>query len=144
ALKKQATAIFEDDLLHQQPSVLVGKTNEKLETAGYKAQANPREINLFYLGEGMRERIVRKNDEFRIMNAELSFSESELLNELKTHPEKFSPNVILRGIFQEMILPNVAFIGGGGELAYWLQYGELFAHYKVPFPVLVLRNSFLL
>jgi uncharacterized protein YllA (UPF0747 family) len=52
--------------------------------------------------------------------------------------------VILRGLFQETILPNIAFIGGGGEMAYWIELQELFAHYKVPFPVLVLRNSFLL
>ncbi len=48
------------------------------------------------------------------------------------------------GLYQETILPNIAFIGGGGETAYWLQLKKLFEHYKVPFPVLVLRNSFLL
>jgi uncharacterized protein YllA (UPF0747 family) len=46
-------------------------------------------------------------------------------------------------LFQETILPNVAFIGGGGELAYWLQLKDLFEHYNIVFPVLVLRNSFL-
>ncbi len=64
--------------------------------------------------------------------------------ELQQHPERFSPNVILRGLFQEIILPDVAWIGGGGELAYWLQLKELFKNYEVPFPVLILRNSFLI
>jgi bacillithiol biosynthesis cysteine-adding enzyme BshC len=141
-LKKQSLKVFEDDLLHQQPSELVGKTIDKIHAAGYKVQANPREINLFYLVDGVRERIIKKDAEFSVRNSKLVFSEKELLNQLNEHPERFSPNVILRGIFQEMILPNVAFIGGGGELAYWLQYGELFAYYKVPFPVLLLRNSF--
>jgi uncharacterized protein YllA (UPF0747 family) len=50
--------------------------------------------------------------------------------------------VILRGIYQESILPDIAFIGGGGEIAYWLQFKELFDHYKIAFPILVLRNSF--
>ncbi|MDN8907514.1 bacillithiol biosynthesis BshC, partial [Staphylococcus aureus] len=59
-------------------------------------------------------------------------------------PERFSPNVILRGLYQETILPNLAFIGGGGETAYWLQLKDLFQHFGVPFPVLVLRNSFLI
>ncbi len=59
-------------------------------------------------------------------------------------PERFSPNVILRGLFQETILPNIAFVGGGGETAYWLELKPLFKHYRVPFPVLILRNSFLL
>jgi len=67
-----------------------------------------------------------------------------MLTELEAHPERFSPNVILRGLYEETILPNIAFIGGGGETAYWLQLKGLFEYYKVPFPVLVLRNSFLL
>ncbi|HET9825118.1 MAG TPA: bacillithiol biosynthesis BshC, partial [Chitinophagaceae bacterium] len=60
------------------------------------------------------------------------------------HPERFSPNVILRGIFQETILPNLVYIGGGGEIAYWLQLKGLFEDYGVPYPVLLLRNSFLI
>jgi uncharacterized protein YllA (UPF0747 family) len=65
-------------------------------------------------------------------------------NELKQHPERFSPNVILRALYQEIILPNILFVGGGGELAYWFELKNMFQHYKVPYPVLVLRNSFLL
>lgn len=141
-LKKLATHIFEDDLLHQTASDIVGKTIEKIQDAGYKVQANPREINLFYLDEGKRERIIKKDTSYKVKGTELVFDEKSLLKELADHPERFSPNVILRGIFQGTILPDVAFIGGGGELAYWMQYSEMFSHYKVPFPVLVLRNSF--
>ena len=64
--------------------------------------------------------------------------------ELHLHPERFSPNVILRGLFQETILPDIAFVGGGGETAYWFELKALFDHYRVPFPVLILRNSFLI
>src|SRR4030095_626386 len=64
--------------------------------------------------------------------------------ELKQHPERFSPNVILRGLYQETILPNIVFIGGAGELAYWMELKKMFEHYKVPYPVQVLRNSFLI
>ncbi|MBL7744272.1 MAG: bacillithiol biosynthesis cysteine-adding enzyme BshC [Chitinophagaceae bacterium] len=143
-LKKLAIKIFEDDLLDQTASELVGKTIEKIDAAGYKVQANPREINLFYLKDAVRERIEKKNGKWRVVNSAKAFTETELLNELKEYPERFSPNVILRGLFQEMILPNLVFIGGGGELAYWLQYVDMFAHYKIPFPLLVLRNSFLI
>ena len=142
-LKKQMIPVFEDDLLKQTASSIVEKTAQQLQDAGYKIQANPREINLFYLKEDIRERIERKNDQYSILNTQFSFNEAELLAELKKFPENFSPNVILRGLYQETILPNIAFIGGGGELAYWLQLKELFENYKVPFPVLVLRNSFL-
>jgi len=144
-LKKQAFSIFEDDLLHQRPSELVCKAIEKIQAAGYKVQANPREINLFYLSDGIRERIIKHDTRYRVQGTSgLQFSEDELKKELNDHPERFSPNVILRGIFQEIILPDVAFIGGGGEIAYWLQYSEMFNSYKVPFPLLLLRNSFLL
>jgi bacillithiol biosynthesis cysteine-adding enzyme BshC len=149
SFKKQMLPVFEDDLLHQTASGIVEDAANKLQDAGYKVQANPREINLFYLKDDLRERIVKKNDQFTIhaptaVGARFTFSEDELVNELKAHPGHFSPNVILRGLYQETILPDIAFIGGGAEIAYWLQLKTLFDHYKVPFPVLVLRNSFLI
>lgn len=142
-LKKSAAGVFEEELLQQRASELVGKQNREIGQAGYKVQAQPREINLFYLADGMRERIEADGSGFRVVNTSLSFSRAEMLTMLTEHPERFSPNVILRGLFQELILPNIAFIGGGGELAYWLQYRTLFAHFSIPFPALVLRNSFL-
>jgi bacillithiol biosynthesis cysteine-adding enzyme BshC len=146
ALKKQMTKVFEDDLLHQAASTVVEKTVEALHQASYKVQANPREINLFYLENNTRERIERseKDNNWKVVNTDKQFNEEQLMDLLNRHPERFSPNVILRGLYQETILPNIAFIGGGGELAYWLQLKGLFEHYKVPFPVLVLRNSFMI
>lgn len=144
ALKKQMVKLFEDDLLHQTASGIVERTTDGLEKAGYKIQAHPREINLFYLKENKRERIVLQGARYKVQGAKTDWSGEELLKELNQHPERFSPNVILRGLYQETILPNITFIGGGGELAYWLQLKNLFDHYKVPFPVLVLRNSFLI
>ena len=142
ALKKLMIAIFEDDLFREIPSTIVHQTTEKL--SAWKVQANPRAVNLFYLDEKSRERITRHGDKWTVVGTDISFTETGLKKELQEHPEKFSPNVILRGLFQETILPNIAFIGGGGELAYWLELKELFHHYKVPYPVLVLRNSFLI
>jgi len=60
---------------------------------------------------------------------------------LHAHPERFSPNVLMRPLYQENILPNIAYIGGGGELAYWLQLRWLFQAVQVPMPVLLLRTS---
>lgn len=143
-LKNELKDLFEDDLLSQTASGIVEKSIASLSDAGYKVQANPREINLFYLKDDLRERIIKEGTRYKVQGTSLEFSEDELRAELKNNPERFSPNVILRGLYQEMILPNIAFIGGGGETAYWLQLKSLFEHYKVPFPVLVLRNSFLL
>jgi bacillithiol biosynthesis cysteine-adding enzyme BshC len=142
-LKRQMIPIFKDDLLNQTASGIVEETAGRLDNAGYKVQANPREINLFYLKDNIRERIEKVNGEWRVVSGKEKFSEAELLGELTEHPDRFSPNVILRGLYQETILPNLAFIGGGGETAYWLQLKDLFDHCKVPFPMLVLRNSFL-
>jgi bacillithiol biosynthesis cysteine-adding enzyme BshC len=141
--KKQYIAVMKDELLHQTSYRLVGDTIEKL-SQHYKVQANPREINLFYLLNNSRERIVKDGDLWKVLHSGISFTETQLEQELQQHPERFSPNVILRGMLQETILPNIAFIGGGGEIAYWLELQALFAHYRVPYPMLVLRNSFLL
>ncbi len=108
----------------------------------YKVQAAGRDINLFYLKDNIRERIEASAEGFIVANTNISFSKDALLLELKNNPERFSPNVILRPVFQEMILPNVAFIGGGGELAYWLELKKVFEVANVFFPALVLRNSF--
>jgi bacillithiol synthase len=142
-LKNLMLSVFEQDIFQQTSSEIVEKTSAALEQH-YKVQANPREINLFYLKGNIRERIIRSEKKFSVHNTDIEFTEEELKRELQQHPDRFSPNVILRGLFQETILPNIAFIGGGGELAYWLQLKDLFSYYKVPFPVLVLRNSFLI
>ena len=110
----------------------------------YEVQAGGRELNLFYLTDERRERIEMVNGEWSMVNSKGVFNAEEIKKELQDNPERFSPNVILRPVFQEMLLPNVAFIGGGGEIAYWLELKKVFEEINVPFPVLVLRNSFLL
>lgn len=142
ALKRLYIPVMKEELLQQTSYKLVSKTMEQL-GQHYKVQANPREINLFYLMDDKRERIVKEGNRWSVLNTEFDFNEAELLAELDAHPERFSPNVILRGMFQETILPNLAFIGGGGEIAYWLELRSLFGYYKVPYPLLLLRNSFL-
>ncbi|THU38438.1 bacillithiol biosynthesis cysteine-adding enzyme BshC [Niastella caeni] len=141
-LKKAMEPVFREDLLQQTAAGIVGKTIEKL-SEQYKAQAHPRDINLFYLKDNIRELIEVRGTKYEVRNTEISFTKEEILTELSVHPERFSPNVILRGLYQETVLPNIAFVGGGGETAYWLELKGLFEHYHVPFPVLLLRNSFL-
>ena len=112
--------------------------------AAYKVQAGGRELNLFYLKDNRRDRVEVDAAIYKVVDSNISFTQAEILQELQDHPERFSANVILRPVFQEMILPNVAFIGGGGEIAYWLELKKVFEAVQVPFPVLVLRNSFLI
>lgn len=141
--KKQLVSVFEDDLFRQEPTRIVSESIAGL-SEHYKIQANPRPINLFYLKDDIRNRIERTPEGFQVVDTPLRFTDEEMRRELRQYPERFSPNVILRGLFQETILPNLAFIGGGGETAYWLELKALFEHYGTPFPVLILRNSFLL
>lgn len=141
-LKKAMIPVFEDELFNHRSYAIVEKTIADL-SKKFKAQAQPREINLFYLKDNVRERIERSGDEWKVVNTNFTFDAASLKKELNEHPERFSPNVILRGLFQETILPDVAFIGGGGEIGYWLELKGVFEQYKVPYPVLVLRNSFL-
>lgn len=143
-LKGLATNIFEKELLEGNSSKITEETGVQLKAAGYEPQAHSREINFFYLKDDQRERIEKENVVWKVVGSDIFFTKEQILQELQQHPERFSPNVILRGIFQEIILPNIAFIGGGGELAYWLQLKNLFEFYKVPYPMLVLRNSFLM
>jgi bacillithiol biosynthesis cysteine-adding enzyme BshC len=143
SFKKEMLPVFEEDIFKNTSSKIVSKTLDALSTK-YKVQAYPREVNLFYLKDNIRNRIVQLKEEFIVHDTELTFTKDELKEELKNYPERFSPNVILRGLMQEVVLPNIAFIGGGGEIAYWLELKDMFAYYKVPFPVLVVRNSFLI
>jgi bacillithiol biosynthesis cysteine-adding enzyme BshC len=143
AFKAQMKKVFEDDLFQNIPSKIIDGTSAKLGRY-YNVQANPRAINLFYLKDDIRERIEKKKDRFIVCNTSISFAEEELRRELEHYPERFSPNVILRGMLQETVLPNLIFCGGGGEMAYWLELKDLFEQYKVVYPVLVLRNSFLI
>lgn len=140
-LKRQYLAVMKDELLNSTAYELVQNTSAELKKH-YKAQAYVRPINLFYLKDNLRERIEKNEKGWQVLNTDISWQdEKTLTKELEVHPDRFSPNVILRGLYQESILPNVAFIGGGSEVAYWLQLKEAFDYYNVFFPALVLRQS---
>lgn len=142
-LKNAFVPVMKKELLEQFSHKAVKNTIASFPSK-YKVQASGRELNLFYLTDEARERIEKINSQWKITNTKNFFSEGELLDELRNYPERFSPNVILRPLFQETLLPNIAFIGGGGEIAYWLELKGVFEAAQVPYPVLVLRNSFLL
>ena len=139
-LKQLFTPFVKDELENETSFNEVSKTITELEK-DYKIQVNPREINLFYLGDDFRERIILENGIYKINNSEISFTKDEILKEVDKNPKAFSPNVIMRPLFQEIVLPNLCYIGGGGEMAYWFELKEYFEKVNVPFPILLLRNS---
>lgn len=143
-LKREFIPHKKTELLSQTSFNTVTKTNSKIEALGHKIQVNPREINLFYLDDSLRERILFKDGIYSVNNTSISWTEAEILNHLEETPERFSPNVIMRPLYQEVILPNLCYIGGGGELAYWFQLKSNFELHQVTFPILLLRNSVLI
>lgn len=141
-LKSLMKPVFANDLVQHDAYRLVSQAGEALQQQ-YKVQVNPREINLFYLIDGLRERIIESNGIYSTESGAIKMNQEEILQLLDEHPECFSPNVVLRALYQESILPDIAFVGGGSEIAYWLELKPMFDHFRVPLPALILRNSFM-
>jgi bacillithiol synthase len=139
-LKASFRDVIRQDVLQNVTKPLVEKTTAKLEALGYKTQIFCRDINFFYLDDNLRSRLEKTGEQFSVLDTDISFTADEVKNEIETHPEKFSPNVILRPLYQEVILPNLAYIGGPAEVVYWLQLKSVFDHFNVPFPILMPRN----
>jgi len=141
SLKQVFSPVMRHELVQHTSGELVAKQTELLENLGYKTVITPRDINLFYLDDQLRERIEQKEDgTYRVLHTKLTFTEAELLDLLDEHPERFSPNVVLRPLYQETILPNLAYIGGPSEVPYWLQLKPVFDHFDTTFPILMPRN----
>jgi len=140
SLKAEFKQVIKEDVTKHTANELVEKQSDKLDRMGYKSQTFPREINFFYLKNHLRSRIVKEGEEYEVLDSAIKFSKEELLQEIDNHPERFSPNVILRPLYQEMILPNLAYTGGPAEVAYWLQLKPVFDHFKTVFPILLPRN----
>ena len=139
ALKQLFKEEFKTDIFTNTAFEIVTETINQLKV-NYGAQVSPRTINVFYTEPNLRERIEKQNDRYHVVNTNLSFSKEELENIINATPEKLSPNVVLRPLYQQKILPNIAYVGGPGELAYWLEYKTLFENYKINFPILMPRN----
>lgn len=142
-LKRAFVPIMVQDIQQSASHEAIIETSAQLEESGYKAQVQPREINFFYLTDRYRERIVKLDDgRYEVLRKGVYFDDDTALKEaIEANPERFSPNVVMRPMYQEVILPNLAYIGGGAEIAYWLQLKAAFERYGLVFPILVPRNS---
>lgn len=138
-LKKEFIPVIKDDIINGNANTLVNKATEKMEALEYKSQIFPRLINFFYMENGLRQRIEYTDGKYSVLNTDLSFTKDEIESLIVEHPENFSPNVVLRPVYQEMILPNLAYVGGPAEIAYWLQLKGVFEYFNVPFPILFPR-----
>lgn len=141
-LKKEMTDVFRNELLYHNLFETTQITVSFLSEKYGKVQVNPREINLFYLSE-TRNRIEFRDEKYHVVDTEISFTKEEIIAELEHYPEKFSPNALMRPVYQETILPNLVYVGGNAEIMYWLELKAYFESLQLPFPVLVPRNSLL-
>ncbi|MDH6251947.1 bacillithiol biosynthesis cysteine-adding enzyme BshC [Chryseobacterium sp. H1D6B] len=141
-LKTQIKDVFKEELLNfSLQKTSVEKVDYLTEKYG-KVQVNPRDINLFYLSD-TRDRIDFDGQKYIVVDKNIHFTKEEIINELDQFPEKFSPNALMRPVYQEKVLPNLAYIGGNAEIMYWLELKDFFTTINIPFPILIPRNSML-
>jgi len=141
-LKSLFVEVMQKELTTQFSHTAIQPTLKSL-SENYHVQSEGRAINLFYLKDATRNRIEKTGELFSVVDTNIQFTQAEIIQELQAHPDRFSPNVILRGAYQETIIPSVVFVGGGGELAYWMELKNVFEQAGVDYPVIILRNSFL-
>lgn len=139
-LKKLFQPVIESDIFEHIPQQKATEATEKLEGLGYGTQVHPREINFFYLKDNLRNRLVEEDGKYAVLDTDIVFSKEEINAEIENHPERFSPNVVLRPLYQEFLLPNLAYVGGPSELVYWLQLKGVFDTFETTFPLLMPRN----
>jgi bacillithiol biosynthesis cysteine-adding enzyme BshC len=109
------------------PAAHIDATSEALRDRGYHAQVHARPTNLFWLADDARHPIDLGDDgQFVLRNTDRSFSRNELLDRLDAEPERFSPNVVLRPLMQDLLLPTAAYVAGPGEVSYFAQYGDVY------------------
>jgi len=139
-LKKLFLPVITDDLTKQSSFAHVTESDKQLAKLGIEPQIHAREINLFYVNEKGRNRIEKQGENYHVVNGGATFTKEQILAEAQQHPDRLSPNVVLRPMYQQIILPNIAYIGGPAEVAYWLQLKASFDYHKAQFPVLMPRN----
>lgn len=139
-LKKALQPVIQQDIFEQLTQKQTATAQTLLEANGHKTQIHIRDINFFYLDKNIRERIVKEGEVFRAMNTDLVWTAAQMAELIDNSPEKFSPNVALRPVYQELILPNLSYTGGAAEVAYWLQLKPVFDTLHLPYPILLPRN----
>lgn len=144
AMKSAFIPTMKQEILSRPSEALVQETQQDLEKAGFSSQAFPRPINLFYLSEQGRNRIDYEAGQYKVINTSITWTAEEIIQELEENPDQFSPNVVMRPLYQESVWPNIAYIGGGGELAYWLERKSQFEHFNVFYPALIRRSSLMI
>jgi len=126
---------------NEQIAQLLTDAAKRIEAAGYplQLQVEEHQANLFLYEGG--ERLLLERFGERFVNRRCTYSREELLQLAEDAPQRFSANVVTRGLMQEHLFPTLAFIGGPGEIAYWAYYREIFAALDMQMPIVLPRMS---
>lgn len=137
--KEQFKHHFYQDIINSLLYHAIQPTIEKLNKTHYPVQVTPREINTFLFHNHKRILIKKHEHSFHFKDTDIQWSKATLEEHLEKHTENFSPNVLLRPIYQQTILPNIAYVGGSAEVSYWLELKEVFKAFQTVYPVLIQR-----
>lgn len=140
-LKKQFEHVVSADLTNHLPSKKIDECIAEMKSFGVKPPINTRPINTFYITDNKRVRIEKTNNGYALVDGSEAFTSDELLKLLDLHPERFSPNALLRPMYQQTILPNVSYITGASEIIYWLELKKAMTSFGITFPELPVRKS---
>jgi bacillithiol biosynthesis cysteine-adding enzyme BshC len=140
-VKQLLKPIFKKEIndfrIHTEQLVHVSATLEEL----YHAQVKVKPVNLFLRVDEGRHSIEPVENEFRLRRKRKSYTQEQLLEVLENEPDKFSPNVLLRPICQDYLLPTAFYIAGPSEIAYFAQLKPLYELYNIVEPIIYPRSS---
>ncbi|WP_331446257.1 bacillithiol biosynthesis cysteine-adding enzyme BshC [Natranaerobius thermophilus] len=124
----------------------IDSQTEKLNNRGYSGQVDLRvnHSGLFYYYQGIRSPLTVEGDQFLLANLGIEKSKEDLVRELESDPAKFSPNVTLRPVLQDFLLPSLAYVAGPGEISYFAQLKQIYEQFEIGMPVIYPRESYLL
>ncbi len=139
--KQKASGLFRKEILEfKKPEALLNETSRKLKE-GFHAQVASTPPNLFLLTDEGRFAVVATRSGFELKGTGQSYSSDELIALLDAEPERFSPNVVLRPLYQDTLLPTAAYVGGPGEISYFAQFRQIYEWAGIPMPIIYPRAS---
>jgi bacillithiol synthase len=139
--KQMLLPIFEQELTHISGTCQLVITQSELIEQQYHAQVKPHPVNLFLFHHGGRYALEPHSDGFSLKGTRKTFSLEEMLGILRTDPNLFSPNVVLRPICQDYLFPTLAYVAGPSEVSYFAQFKLLYEHFGIPEPIIYPRAS---
>jgi bacillithiol synthase len=141
-LKKNLSSLFVKEIeSNSETSKSVIQRSAKLEEH-YHAQIKAKSVNLFMFHKGGRFLIERSDSgDYYLKNTRQRFTRDELLAIARNTPELLSPNVVMRPLCQDSLLPTIAYVGGPSEVAYFGQLKPVYEHFAVEMPIIYPRMS---